>query len=350
MKRIHLGLCLLLIAMFFVGLVGCSAADNSNNDPAEDVETPELEKEVIELKLGHHAAENQPFHQGAVKFAELVSERTDGDVEITVYPNNTLGSSRDLIEGMQIGTVDLTLSPTTNMAVFYNTLDLFYLPFIFNNREHVYKVADGPIGQEIYDGLQAKTGFITLGMFESGFRTFTNSVREIRTPDDMKGLKMRVPDSPLNVDTFEALGTIATPISFGELFTALQQGTVDGQDNPIGNVYAGSFYEVNPYLTLSGHQYAGIMLMISGIAWNKVPSEYHQIIEECAAEAVEWQRALAQEKEGEFLEIMIDKGLKVTELTPEEQKLFQEAMEPVWEKYAPQIGEELVEKASTAGQ
>jgi len=346
MKRKPFILLLVLIVFIAITLVGCS---NNGKQVQQDGGTPELKKEVVKLKLGHHAAESQPFHMGAVKFAELVAEKTDGAVEITIYPNNTLGSSRDLIEGMQIGTVDMTLSPTTNMAVFYEPLDVFYLPFIFKNREHVYKVADGPIGQEIYDGLQKKMGFVTLGMFESGFRTITNSIREIRTPSDMKGMKMRVPESPLNVDTFQALGTIATPISFGELFTALQQKTVDGQDNPIGNVYASSFYEVNPYLTLSEHQYAGIMLMISGIAWNKLTPEYQAIFKEAAKEAVDWQRVVAVEKEKEYLQIMKDKGLKVTELTPDEKTLFQAAMKPVWDKYQGRIGKELVEKVVAAG-
>ncbi len=339
-------LCLAL-AMTLALAAGCSGSSQPAKGDAKGDGKQELPE--IALKLGHHAAENQPFHIGAVKLADIVKEKTNGRFKIDIYPNNTLGTSRDLIEGLQMGTVDMTLSPTTNMAVFYPKLDLFYLPFLFEDKNHVYKVADGEIGQRLYKELEDKLGIKTIAMFDSGFRHIENSKREIKTPEDVVGLKIRTIDTPICVDTFKALGANATPIAFNELFTALQQGTVDGNDSPIGNLYASRFYEVQKYCTLTGHQYAAIMVTISTKSWNKLPKEYQDILIQAAKEATAFQRKLAEDKENEFLKIMIEKGLKVTELTPEQKSLFQKKMEPIWNKYGDKIGKDLIDAALKLG-
>ncbi|MBZ4654454.1 MAG: putative 2,3-diketo-L-gulonate-binding periplasmic protein YiaO [Peptococcaceae bacterium] len=329
-------LILVLISMLLVGMTGCSGKPAGN-------ETKPPENTKITLKLGHPYDEKQPLHQASVKFAEIVSQKTKGNVEIKIFPNNTLGSSRDLAEGVQLGTVDMALIPTTNVAAFYKPIDIFYFPFIFRDKEHAYKVCDGPVGQKLFEGLRKEKGMRTLAVYESGFRQITNSKKPIRTPEDFSGIKMRVTDSPINLATFKALGANATPMALSEVFTALQQGTVDGQDNPIGNVYSFRYYEVQKYLTLTGHQWAGIMVLVSEKVWSKIPADYQKIIQDAAKESEAWQRVEINKKEGEFLDTMKKAGLQVIELTPEEKAKFQEKMKAVWTEYQEKVGKELVD-------
>jgi len=340
-RFINIILILGLLVTLSWGITGCSG--EKKETPKENASTEQKPVEKITIKLGHPYDEKQPLHQGTIKFAEIVAEKTNGNVEVKVFPNSTLGSSRDLVEGLQIGTIDMGLVPTTNVASFYKPIDIFYFPFIFRDREHAYKVADGPVGQKLYEGLLKEKGIRTLAMFESGFRTITNSKKPIRTPEDFVGIKMRVVDSPINLATFKALGANATPMAISEVFTALQQGTVDGQDNPIGNVYAYRYYEVQKYITLTEHQWAGIMLMINDKLWNKIPAEYQKVMAEAAKEAEAWERKEINAKESEFLETMKQAGLQVIELTPEEKAKFQEKMHAVWTEFQDTVGKDLID-------
>jgi len=300
------------------------------------------------LKFGHPYNEDHPLAKGAQRFADIVKEKSGGNITVEVYPNSTIGSSRDLVEAMQIGVVDFALVPTTNVASFYPPLDIFYLPFLFRDSEHAYAVADGPVGQKLYADMLDKIGIRTLAMFESGFRTITTRDKKIEQPDDMKGVKFRVVNNPLNVATFKALGANPTPMAISEVFTGLQQGTVDGQDNPIGNVRAFGFDKVQGNITLSNHQWAGIMFLADDKMWQEQPENVRQLFAETAKETEAWERKALNEQEGEFLAAMEKDGMVVTRLTPEQSKAFQEAMEPVWEEYRGKLGEELINSAVEA--
>ncbi|WP_018699556.1 TRAP transporter substrate-binding protein [Amorphus coralli] len=302
----------------------------------------------MDLKFGHPYNENHPLAKGAQKFADIIAEKSGGNIEIAVYPNSTIGSSRDLVEAMQIGAVDFALVPTTNVASFYPPLDIFYLPFLFRDKEHAYAVADGPVGQELYEDMLEKIGIRTLGMYESGFRTITTRDKKIETPDDMKGVKFRVVNNPLNVATFKALGANPTPMALSEVFTGLQQGTVDGQDNPVGNVKAFGFDKVQNNITLSNHQWAGIMFLTNEGMWKDLPDEVKELFAETALETQEWERQALNDQEGEYLAEMEANGMTVTRLTPEQSKAFQDAMEPVWTEYREKLGDELIESAVSA--
>ncbi|MCF8475582.1 MAG: TRAP transporter substrate-binding protein [Pseudolabrys sp.] len=299
----------------------------------------------MQLKFGHPYNEKHPLAQGAAMFAKLIGERTGGHVKVTVYPNSTIGSSRALVESMQIGVVDIALVPTTNVASFYPPLDIFYLPFMFRNAEHAYKVSDGPVGQELYDGMQKKIGIRTLAMYESGFRTITTKNTPVHKPDDMKGIKFRVVNNPLNVATFKALGANPTPMPLSEVFTGLQQGTVDGQDNPIGNVVAFGFDKVQNYITLSHHQWAGIMFLVGDKTWAKLPANVQELFKTTAIETQDWERKEVNKKDGEYLTAMKAHGMTVIELTDAETAMFQAKMKEVWDKYQAKIGEKLIKAA-----
>lgn len=297
------------------------------------------------LKFGHPYNETHPLALGAQRFADIVGEKSGGNIEVEVYPNSTIGSSRDLVESMQIGVVDFALVPTTNVATFYSPLDIFYLPFLFRDSEHAYAVSDGPVGEQLYAGLLEETGIRTLAMFESGFRTITTADTKVETPDDMNGIKFRVVNNPLNVATFKALGANPTPMAISEVFTGLQQGTVDGQDNPVGNVKAFGFDKVQDYITLSNHQWAGIMFLADDKMWQDLPSEVKTLFKETAIETQNWERKEINAVEAKYLEEMEADGMTVTRLTPEQSAAFQEAMEPVWAEYREKIGAELIQSA-----
>lgn len=331
----RVGLALVLTASVLVSFGGASALAQTKTGDIPD----------LHLKFGHPYNEKHPLAQAAVMFAKIIGEKTDGHIKITVYPNSTIGSSRALVESMQLGVVDMALVPTTNVASFYHPLDLFYLPFLFRDREQAYDVADGPVGQSLYAGLLKKTGIRTLGMYESGFRTITTRNTPVHMPDDMKGIKFRVVNNPLNVATFKALGANPTPMPLSEVFTALQEGTVDGQDNPIGNVVAFGFDKVQRYITLSHHQWAGIMVLISNKTWQKLPPKVQTMFKEAAATTQAWERKMVNEKNKQYLKDMKAHGMTVINLTDAQKKAFQNKMQSVWKQYRSEIGEKLIDEA-----
>ena len=325
-------------ARYSAALVGAVGMASMSFMPASAQDMPELS-----LKFGHPYNEAHPLSRGAQKFADIVKEKSGGKITVTVYPNSTIGSSRDLVESLQIGgVVDFALVPTTNVASFYAPLDIFYLPFLFRDREHAYAVADGPVGKKLYEDMLKKTGIRTLAMYESGFRTITTRNTKVEKPDDMKGVKFRVVNNPLNVATFKALGANPTPMALSEVFTGLQQGTIDGQDNPVGNVKAFGFDKVQKFITLSNHQWAGIMFLADDKMWQKQPEAVQKLFQDAALETQAWERETLNEEEAKYLSDIEAGGMTVTRLTPEQSKAFQDAMEKVWDEYRGKLGSELI--------
>ncbi|MFV0475833.1 MAG: TRAP transporter substrate-binding protein [Pikeienuella sp.] len=302
----------------------------------------------MELKFGHPYNEAHPLARGAQMFADMVAEKSGGKIDISVFPNSTIGSSRDLVEAMQIGVVDFALVSTTDVASFYAPLDIFYLPFIFRDREHAYAVADGPVGKALYDDMVSRIGIRVLAMYESGFRTITTRDKKIEKPADMEGVKFRVVNNPLNIGTFQALGANPTAMPISDIFTALQQGTVDGQDNPVGNVKAFGFDKVQGNITLSNHQWAGILFLADEKMWADLPDEVKALFSETALETQAWERETLNAEEAQYLSEMEANGMVVTRLTPEQSKAFQDAMTPVWDEYRGKLGDELIQSVVEA--
>ena len=321
-------------------VAGVMTAGAATGQDATAQEMPELS-----LKFGHPYNETHPLAKGAQKFADIVAEKSGGKIKVQVFPNSTIGSSRELVESIQIGVVDFALVPTTNVASFYPPLDIFYLPFLFRDSAHAYAVSDGPVGQKLYAGMLDKVGIRTIAMYESGFRTITTAKTKVEKPDDMKGIKFRVVNNPLNVATFKALGANPTPMALSEVFTGLQQGTVDGQDNPVGNVKAFGFDKVQGNITLSNHQWAGIMFITDNKMWSEQPENVQALFKEAAIETQNWERKELNAVEAQYLKEMEAGGMVVTRLTPEQSAAFQKAMEPVWAEYRGKIGADLVEAA-----
>ncbi|WP_029165616.1 DctP family TRAP transporter solute-binding subunit [Aminiphilus circumscriptus] len=293
------------------------------------------------FKLGHIADPENPYAQGAQKFADLVKEKTGGKVEIQVFPSSQLGNQRDLIEGTQFGTIDFTLTSTAVLGNFLPEVAVFDLPFIFRDVQHAYKALD-TVGMEIGAKLEGK-GMKVLVYMENGVRHMTNNKHPIRVPEDMKGLKIRVMEQPIYIEMMKALGANPTPMAFGELFTALQQGVVDGQENPAAHIYTARFFEVQKYISLTGHTYSAEPVLVSLKAWNKLSQELQEKVLEAAVEARDWQRNLCRELEDGYWQKIRESGK--SEINDDvDKKAFAEATRGVWAKFEDKVGKENIEK------
>ena len=292
----------------------------------------------ITLRLAHVVNEQDGFHIAAVKFQDLVAERTEGAVTIELYPNASLGDERTLLEGMQIGTVDMGVITNGPVANFVEEMAVFELPFLFPSPQAAYDVLDGPIGQELLDKL-SEVNLKGLAYAERGFRNLTNSERRVNTPEDMKGLRIRVMENPVYVDTFRALGANAIPMAWTEALTAMQQNTIDGQENPANIIHSFKLYETQDYMTLSRHTYAPAIFVMGMPVWNKLPEAAQGVVVQAAQEAAEHERRVNAEMESQQLADLREAGMQIND-TPDI-KAFQAAVVPVYEKYGEQFGDYL---------
>ncbi|WP_136809873.1 TRAP transporter substrate-binding protein [Desulfosediminicola flagellatus] len=287
------------------------------------------------IKLSHVVNEKDGFHIAALKFKELVEAKSDYTIEI--HPNAELGDERTLLEGMQFGTIDMGVITNGPVSNFSPEIAVLELPFLFSSNEEAYKVMDGPIGQELLDNL-SKVGLKGLAYAERGFRNLTNSKREVLTPADMKGLKIRVMENPVYIDTFKSLGANAVPMAWTEALTAMQQGTIDGQENPVNVIYSFKLAETQKFMTFTRHAYAPALFVMSQNLFGTFDAETKKLFKESAQAAAEHERNWNMEKESEQLAAIKELGMKVSEadLTP-----FQEAVAPVYAKYGKKFGKYL---------
>ena len=260
----------------------------------------------ITLKLGHIAEPENPYGQGADYFAKLVKERSNGEIEIQVFPSSQLGNQRDLVEGLVFGTVDMTLTGTAVLGNFVPEVAVFDLPFIFRDIPHAYKALD-TVGMDLCK-LGEKQGMITLAIWENGVRHMTNNRQPIRTPEDMKGLKVRVMEQPVYIEMMKALGASPTPMAMSELYTALQKGVVDAQENPLAQIATKRFDEVQKYISLTGHTYAPEVVLIGSMAWNRLTPDQQALVRKAAEDTREWQRQLCRDSEGKFMQTIKERG------------------------------------------
>ena len=291
------------------------------------------------FKLGHIADPENPYAKGAEKFAQLVKEKTGGKVEVQVFPSSQLGNQRDLVEGTQFGTIDFTMTSTAVLGNFLPQVAVFDLPFIFRDVQHAYKALD-TVGMEIAQKLQ---GMKLLAYYENGVRHMTNSKRPIRKPEDMKGLKIRVMEQPIYIEMIKALGGNPTPMAFGELFTALQQGVVDGQENPAAHIYTARFFEVQKYISLTAHTYSAEPMLVSLAAWNKLPKELQEKVQAAANESKDWQRDLCRQLEEGYWTKIRESGKSEINRDVDKQA-FADATRGVWAMFEKKVGKENIEK------
>ncbi len=303
---------------------------------------------AAEVKFGHVAP---PFHgqsKGVEAFAAYVKEKTNGRIDIATFPAGQLGGERSLAEQVQSGTLQLATVSTAVMHNFVPEAVVMDMPFIFPDRETAYAVLDDEELQEKYFSYFPKKGFIAIGWTENDFRDFSNSKHPVHTPDDIKGLKVRVINSPVYIDMFKELGASPVGIPFPEIYNALQTGVIDAQENPVLTTTLMRFTEVTPYITLTRHSLTECVIVVSIDYWESLSDADKQIFRDAARECIKTNREvdinLLQHlpKSGISVEQFAkDNGVEIVTLTDEERAAFQKAMQPVWDKYRPKIGDDL---------
>ena len=292
------------------------------------------------IKLGHIAEATNPYGMGADKFAEIVKEKSKGDIEIKVFPSSQLGSQKELIEGLIYGTVDMTLTGTAELGTFQPQMALFDMPFLFKDRAHAYRSLDS-VGMELGKPLEAK-GIKLLGYMENGIRHMTNNAHPVKTPADMKGLKIRVMNNKVYVEMMKSLGASPTPMALSELYSAMQAGVVDGQENPSAHIFTKRFFEVQKYASLTGHAYAAEPVLISMATWTKLSPAQQTIIQDAANEAIAWQRKLSETEDSAFWDKI--KATGKMEVITVDRKPFMDATEVVYKDLAKTVGQANIDK------
>jgi len=267
--------------------------------------------QAIKLTLGHGAAVGNPRDKAAVKFAEVLKARTGGRIEVQVAPSAQLGDDAAMVTALRTGALDFSANSQGAVANVVPEYAAFGMPFLFSSPAAAFKLLDGPLGRELADK-SAEKGLILLGTWDNGIRQMTNSKRPITKVEDMKGLKMRVPPDATLVDIMTALGAEAQQIKFSELYVALQQGVVDGQENPLVNIYASKLYEVQKYLAMTNHQFQMTPFLMSKRSWDKLSEADRKAVSEAAAEATALQRKLSSEADEKLLSDLKAKGMQVT--------------------------------------
>lgn len=328
-----------IVPMLVLSLILSACGGGGSSSAGADGESAEKDdRKTFSLKAGHSLTEDHPYHIGLMELAKNVEKRTEGKVKIEVFPLSQLGAERELTEALTLGTADMSVSSTAPIANFYPEIGIVDMPFLFESREHAYKILDGEIGQELLKGME-DVGIVGLAWGENGFRHITNAKKPINKPEDLKGLKIRTQENPIHLDAFNALGAKPTPMAWTEALTALQQGVVDAQENPIVVADTYKLYEANQkYMTLTGHLYSPAVIMFSKSVWDTLPAEYQDILREESKKAGDQIRDLITKSDEESLKVLKEQGMEIVEevdVTP-----FREAIQPVYEKYESQFGKE----------
>jgi tripartite ATP-independent transporter DctP family solute receptor len=300
--------------------------------------------ETIRLQAGHTLAPDHPYHLGLLYLAELLNERTGGDVVLEVYPNSMLGGEQELIVALQMGQVDVTAISTAPLSGFTSDFLVFDLPFIFPDTRTARRVVDGPIGRRILKSVES-IDLIGVTFFENGFRQITNSARPIVDPEDLKGLKIRTMQNKIHEAAFEVLGAEPVPLAFGELYSALEKKTVDGQENPVPIIYTSKFYKVQAYCSLTGHIYSPTPVFIGKAAWDKLDERQRGVFLAAAEEARGYQRSLIDQQNSDYVDRLKKLDMNVSEV---DKAVWRRAMEPVYRRFKAQIGPEAIDEIQKA--
>lgn len=342
MKRIKrffafaLSLCMMLV---FAAGCGSSGSEGTNVDTPQSGSESSGSPEYT-FQVGHVVTTDHSYHLGLQKFAELLDEKTNGRVAIEIFPSAQLGNESDLTEGVIMGTVDMALINSGNLASYTDAYSLFDLPFLFRDADHARSVITGEIGQDCLDSLES-LGIKGLANWEAGFFCIWNNKRPIVEPEDVVGLKIRANNNPIHIAAYTALGVAATTMGWSEVYTAIQNGTVDGVSVAITSMYTANIQEVAPYISTSGEFYVTAPLIMNADLYNGLPEDIQTAISEAAAEATEYQIQVNGELVETFLQNLEDEGYQITEI---DQAAFKEkCWDKVYDQFVDQIGADRIE-------
>ncbi|MEJ9229764.1 TRAP transporter substrate-binding protein [Peribacillus butanolivorans] len=334
LKRLAAGV--ILPGILLLG--ACGSAQN------ESATTDGIQERTIKAGIGN--SKMHPQGQGMVKFKELLEEKSGGKIKVQNFFDATLGDDQKMTEALQGGLQEVTVPSTSPLVGMIKEFGIYDFPFVFNNEEEAYSVLDGAIGKKLLDKLP-EHDLVGLGYWENGFRNLTNSKHPVVTADDFKGLKIRTMQNEVHLDAFSKLGANPSPMAFSEVFTALETGTVDGQENPLATIQTQKYNEVQDYLSLTKHVYTPFVFLVSKKFWDDLSEEEQKIMSEAAQEAGEYQRALNRKENEKALKYLEEEGMKINEVKPEEMAKMKEVIQPVTDKFAQKFGPDLVEEMMT---
>ncbi|MGM8366743.1 DctP family TRAP transporter solute-binding subunit [Virgibacillus sp. W0181] len=339
---------LLMISIVFMMMIVAACSSNNDSDSegegANDNSGSSDSGEEYTMGVTYTTPETGSTHMGMEKFKELVEENSDGQITVELYPSGQLyASEREAIEAAQAGNIEMTVTASAPVAGFDKRFMALDLPFIFPDHETAYEALDGELGQKLLDGLP-EIGLVGLAYGETGMRQFSNSERPIESPEDMEGLKIRVMENEVHIDTLSAYGADASPFAFGELYSALQQNIYDGMENPLNLIDQMKFYEVQDYLTISNHAYTATVGFMNADFHDSLPEDLQKVLKDSAVEAMDYQRGVARQQDEEGLEV-IKENMEINELSQEQKQKFIDAADEIFKKYEDDIGTELMELA-----
>jgi tripartite ATP-independent transporter DctP family solute receptor len=299
---------------------------------------------ATEIKLGWTTSDSEvdPYAIAAHYFAEELENAAPGEFNVLFFPNHQLGNDTAMLEGLQFGTMHAGVITGTQVGQLETAFQLNDLPFLYANSAQAHEVLDGEVGQELLKRLEAQ-GIMGLGFAEAGFRHTINNLRPVAKPDDFKGIKLRVQPSDLFIDSFRAIGANPTPMAWSDVFTAVQQGTVDGLEIPLAVIFANKYPEVTDYLSLTSHTYNALALLMSKDVFDGLSEELQDAVRDAAKRAIERQRATVAANEKDILQKIKDAGMKVNEI--EDVEAFRAKVANVYDAYSDKIGADLVDKA-----
>lgn len=344
MKKV---LCLTIVLLMMLSLLtACGTAKETESKPAEaeaKVEAEVKEEAAVEPIVWRYSLdnnENSANYKAAKYFTDLVYERTNGRYRIDIYPNAVLMSAADGIEGTQMGAIEMNMVNVSILCGNVPEYDVFNLPFLIESNEHADKVLLGD-SQDYWLGLLEQSNLVGILPFETGWRCFSNSKHEVKSVDDIAGLRLRVMENPLMIEAWQMMGADPVPMSWGEAFTAMQQGAIDGQDNPPAITYTNGTYEVNDYFSEINYIYSWIPTVVNMDAWNALSDEDKEIFKQASDEASIYQRELIRAETDVALANMEEKGMEVVPFSEVDAESFRNAIAPMLDKYYDQFAEQI---------
>jgi tripartite ATP-independent transporter DctP family solute receptor len=348
MKKAITGSFALLVSMSMI-FAGCGGGGGSNTKttaqpapPQPQQAAPAADQKATVFKLAHVNPKDSPVGQGAHKFAELVDKGTNGKVKIEVYDNGTLGGEKQTLDSMKFGAVEMTIVGDIVFSTFAPEYGGLATPYLFRDNNHLRKVLEGDIGKEIDDKISKNAGSTVLSWWDRSPRNLT-ARKEIKTPEALAGMKLRTPEIANILDSWKALGANPTPMAFTELFTALEQKVVDGQENPVDLVYTNKFNEVQSHIMKTEHLIAPFVLMVNSKKLEALPADAQKVIKDAAKEAEKYEADLTKKSEDDYFKKLQDAGMKVVEV---DKALFAKKLEAakVEEKYADKWAPDLLKR------
>ena len=296
-----------------------------------------------EIKIGYALAEDSHYGAGAKAFEESLTASLGDQFSFRHFPSSGLGGEREVLEGLQLGTVEMTIASDGTLTNFVPEVGVLGIPFLLRDMDHARTVLDGEIGQEMLAKFD-DAGLKALAWGEQGFRHITSNRGAIETPEDMAGLKIRTMENPVHLEAFRALGAAPTPMAWPEVIGALEQGAIDGQENPLSVIVSAKLNEVQKYLTLDGHVYSSTIILVSPSLWGQLDEEQQAAFQQAATDAVAAMRAYVDDVEQSGVASMQEAGMEVNELSPEQKAVFREALAGPYSNYEAQFGKELMDR------